>query len=86
MQIENLNQMAVTALLADADRALALTELEDVRGSAAIVRETIAHARANYIDLMRRSRPLVLSGTQQAQLQQKLDRLRACLRFFGEVV
>ena len=37
VQIENLNQMAVTALLADADRALALTELEDVRGSAAIV-------------------------------------------------
>lgn len=86
MQTNELNQMAVQALLADADHALALTELEDVRGNATIVKETIARARSNYIDLVRRSRPLQFTPAEQALFQQKLDRLRACLRFFGERV
>ncbi|MGB9032323.1 MAG: hypothetical protein WCC27_19515 [Acidobacteriaceae bacterium] len=75
--------MAVQHLLADADRALALTEFEDVRGSREIVGETIASARQSYIDLVRRHRTLSLTVDEQTAFQQILDRLRARLRFFG---
>jgi hypothetical protein len=80
------NRTAVEGLLADADRALALTEFEDVRGSREIVRETIANARQSYIDLVRRRRTLSLTLGEQTALQQTLDVLRARLRFFDASV
>jgi hypothetical protein len=80
------NPTAVEGLLADADRALALTEFEDVRGSREIVRETIANARQSYIDLVRRRRTLSLTLGEQIALQQTLDVLRARLRFFDASV
>jgi hypothetical protein len=80
------NRSAVQGLLADADRALALTELDDVRGSREIVGDTVANARQNYIDLVRRHRRLSLTDGEQTALQQTFDRLRARLRFFGASV
>ena len=78
------NRTAVQGLLAD--RTLALTELDDVRGSREIVGDTIANARQNYIDLVRRHRRLSLSDGEQTAIQQTLDCLRARLRFFGASV
>jgi hypothetical protein len=83
MQIDDWNRKATQALLADADRALALTEVENTGRGPNIERETIANAQRNYIDLVRRGRPLIMSDGDQISLQRKLDRLRACLRFFG---
>jgi len=80
------NRTAVQGLLADADRALALTELDDVRGNREIVGDAIANARQNYIDLVRRHRRLSLSDGEQTAIQQTLDCLRARLRFFGASV
>jgi hypothetical protein len=83
MRGDDWNRTAVHALLADTDRALALTELEDVRGNRGIVEDTVANAHSNYIDLLRRSRPLIMTDGDQVAFQKKLDRLRACLRTFG---
>ncbi len=83
VQDEDRNRRAVQGLLADADRALALTDLEDVRGSREIVGDSIANARQSYIDLVRRRRRLSLTDGEQTAIQQILDRLRARLRFFG---
>ncbi|MGD0369826.1 MAG: hypothetical protein ABSA94_20425 [Acidobacteriaceae bacterium] len=80
------NRIAVQGLLADADRALALTDLQDVRGNREIFGDAIASARQNYIDLVRRHRRLTLSDGEQTALQQALHRLRARLRFFGASV
>lgn len=74
--------MATKALLADAERAVALTQVEASEGDTAL--EMIASARKNYIDLQRRSRPLIMSDGDLIAFQHQLDRLRACLRFFGE--
>jgi hypothetical protein len=62
MPIDDWNRMAVQGLLADADRILALTDLEAVRGDREIVDDAIANAQKNYIDLVRRRRPLMLAG------------------------
>ncbi len=67
----------------DADRVLALTELDDVPGNKEVVEDMIASAHKNYIDLVRRSRPLIMSDGDLITFQRKMDRLRACLRFFG---
>jgi hypothetical protein len=80
------NRMAVQGLLADGDRALALTELDDVRGNREIVEDAIANARQNYIDLVRRHRRLSFSDGEQTAIQQTLDCLRARLHFFGAPV
>jgi hypothetical protein len=80
---ENRNRAAVQGLLADADRTLALTDLEDVRGNQEIVVDTIAQARQNYIDLVRRHRRLNLTDGEQTMIQRTFDILRARLRFFG---
>jgi hypothetical protein len=83
MQGDDWNRTAVQALLADTDRALALAEAEGVRGSRRIVEDATANAHSNYIDLLRRSRPLIMTDGDQVAFQKKLDRLRACLRTFG---
>ncbi|HUN83048.1 MAG TPA: hypothetical protein VMU48_01650 [Terracidiphilus sp.] len=84
MQIDDWNQMATKALLADAERAVALTQANTHESDAAP--EMVANARKNYIDLQRRSRPLIMSDGDLIAFQHLLDRLRACLRFFGESV
>ncbi|HEX4038063.1 MAG TPA: hypothetical protein VHX37_08395 [Acidobacteriaceae bacterium] len=83
---DNEQSMAVTALMADAERTLALTHFEDVRGNREIVRQTVAHARRNYDDLLRRGGRMAMSGEEREAFQSVVDRLRASLRFFGEMV
>lgn len=46
----------------------------------------VAAARANYIDLVRRSNVLIMTNGDLIAFQRMLDHLRACLRFFGESV
>jgi hypothetical protein len=86
MPIEDWNRMAVQGLLADADRVLALTDVEDVLEHREIVDYAIANAHKNYIDLMRRRRPLMLAEKDEARFQNLMDRILARLRFFGESV
>jgi hypothetical protein len=86
VQDHDRNRIAVQGLLADADRALALTDLQDVRGNREIVADAIACARQNYIDLVRRHRRLSFTNGEQTAIQQTLDHLRARLRFFGASV
>jgi hypothetical protein len=83
MQIDDWNRKATQALLADADRTLAISEAANTGRGREIERETIAGVQKNYIDLVRRGRPLIMSDGDQISLQRKLDRLRARLRFFG---
>jgi len=84
MNIDHWNQIATGTLLADAERAVALTRTGITEGN--LAREMVADARRNFIDLQRRSRPLIMSDEDLAAFQRLLDHLRACLRFFGEPV
>lgn len=83
MKIDDWNQMAIQGLLADAERALALTDVDEARGNRQIVRDTMTSAHEIYIDLVRRSRWLILGDGEQVTLQDRLDCLRAKLHFFG---
>jgi hypothetical protein len=84
--IDDLNRMAVQGLLADADRVFALTDLEDVRGDREIVDDAIANAQKNYIDLVRRRRPLMLADADEAKFKSAMDHILARIRFFGKAV
>lgn len=86
MQIDDWNQMAVRTLLADAARSTAPTEFEGVRANRETVPDAISNARKNYIDFVRRGRPLIMSDADQTAFQKQLDRLRERLRFFDEAV
>ena len=81
--MDDCNQTAIHGLFADAERALALTDVEDARGNRQIVRDTMTSAHQMYIDLVRRSRRLILGVGEQVTLQDMLDSLRARLHFFG---
>ena len=84
MLINDQNKAAVTALLMDADRAVALTEVEDGGDVRDVAQQMVANAYKNYIALVRRSAPLVMTDGDLIVFHRKLDRLRACLQFFGE--
>lgn len=84
--IDEWKRAAVQGLLADADRVLALAELDSVRENREIVEHAIANARKNYIDLMRRSRPLIMTDGEKTRFQNIMDRLKARLRLFGDAV
>jgi len=88
VKIDDQNRIAVQSLLFDADRAVALTEVEDAGGgrSQDVAPQMVATAYKNYIDPVRRSRPLVMTDAELMVFHRKLDRLRACLRFFGEAL
>jgi len=75
VQIDNWNQRAVRTLLADAGRPLALSEIENIRGNRENVMDTIANARKTYLDLLRRSGPLIMSDDDQFAFREALDRL-----------
>lgn len=83
MDIKELNRAAVNSLLADAEFALALTDCEDVRGNKEIVEDVIADAQRNYIDLMRRRRPLILTDQEESAFLTKMEQLKARLEFYG---
>jgi hypothetical protein len=82
--IHELNRMAVHGLLADAERVLALTDLEDVKRDREIVDDAIANAQQNYIDLARRRRRLMLADADDARFQSAMDHILARIRFFGK--
>ncbi len=86
MPIEDLNRLAVQGLLADAERVLALTDFENVRGTGEIVNEAVAKAHQSYIDLMRRRRPLILRDAEETQFLRAMDCILARIRFFGKAV
>lgn len=86
MPLNDPNRSAVAALLADAEHALALTHLEDVRGNRDIVEQTVTRARRSYDDLLRRSRSMTMTDEERTTFQGLIDRLRAALRFFGKAV
>jgi hypothetical protein len=50
------------------------------------VDDAIANAEKNYIDLMRRRRPLMLGDADEARFQSAMDRIRARIRFFGKAL
>jgi hypothetical protein len=77
---------AVSMLIADARRTLALTEFEDTRGNRDHVRQTIAEVHGIYDGLLRRAVSTAMSSEERAAFQSVMDRLRASLRFFGEAV
>ena len=81
MDIANWNRRAVQKLLADTDRVLALTDLDDVRGGREIVDHTIANAQQNFIDLARRRRPL--EDADEATFRGAMDHIQARIRYFG---
>jgi hypothetical protein len=82
--IEDLNRLAVQGLLADADRVLALTDLKDVREDLEIVDDAISNTQQNYINLVRRRRPLMLTFADEATFQSAMDHILARIRFFGK--
>lgn len=84
MRIDDWNKKETQALLADADHAVALTRVPDLREAQRL--EMIANAHKNYIDLQKRSHPLIMSDGDLISFQRTLDRLRACLRFFNVTV
>ena len=84
--INELNRMAVQGLLADADRVLAVTDLEAVRGDHEIVDDAIANAQRDYIDMARRRRRLMLADADDARFQSAMDHILADIHFFGKAV
>jgi hypothetical protein len=86
MLMDDWNRSAVHGLLADAERVLALVNIDDIRGNRELVRDTITIARRNYVDLVRRGRPLMMTENEHTTFQAALDQLKAVLRFFGESV
>ena len=82
--MDDRNRNAVEGLLADAERTVALVNIDDLRGNREIVPNVIAHAQRDYVDLVRRSQSLIMTDNQRATFSDLLDRLREALRFFGE--
>ncbi len=78
------NEVAVHSLLADADLILKFFNTETSTDSAEATLLTVRQAREAYHDFQKRRDSLQLSPRDRAELEVKLDRLRALLRFFGE--
>jgi hypothetical protein len=86
MHFDNGDRVAVEILMADADRTLALTNFDDSTGDRGAAQKTIASVHKSYIELRRRSGPLTMSESDQIAFLTKMDQLRACLKFFGQIV
>ena len=80
------NEVAVQSLLADADLILKFFHLKTARDDAEATWLTAQQAREAYRDFQRRRENLQVSPFYFAELQNRLDRLRALLYFFGEAV
>jgi hypothetical protein len=83
MHVDDWNHTSVLALMADADRALALIVFDDTSSDRTAAQSTIDNLRKSYVDLIRRRGPLIMSEGELIAFQTKMDRMRACLRFFG---
>jgi hypothetical protein len=83
---QQLNRVAVHALLADAERVLVLVEVSDVGENKEIFEGTIANASHNYQDLARRRTQLTLTESEERQFHSIMARIQARIRFFGASV
>lgn len=72
--------------MADADNTLALTEYDDSHEDRGMAQARLACIQRSYLDLRRRSGPLIMSDCDQISFQHKMDRVRARLKFFGLTV
>ena len=82
--LPHLNRMAVQALLADAERVPALSDVGDVGGNREILTMTVENARHNYEDMMRRRKPLKLTETEEMQFQDIMAGLQSRIRLYEQ--
>lgn len=82
--LPHLNRMAVQALLADAERVLALADVGDVGGNHEVRTMTVENARHNYRDMMRRRKPLMLTESEESRFQNIMARLQARIRLYEQ--
>jgi hypothetical protein len=80
---DELNRLAVRAILTDATYAVGLTKLDDGRENRDVALETIARSQQNYVDLKRRRNRLKMTDEEDSLFETQMDYLRASLRFFG---
>jgi hypothetical protein len=78
------NEVAVHSLLADADLILKFFHTETARDDAEATWLTVRQASEAFQDFHKRRERLEISPSDYAELQGKLDRLRALLHFFGD--
>ena len=78
------NHLAVKSLMDDAECALELIRLEDVRRDGAEGFTAIQEARLHHVNLGKRRPRLVLTEDEDHLFQDRMDHLQAALRFYGE--
>ena len=78
------NEVAVHSLLADADLILKFFVAETCGDDPEEIWLSVRQVRAAYSDFHKRRANLKISPSDEAELQTKMDELRARLRFFGE--
>ncbi|MGB7135025.1 MAG: hypothetical protein WBD46_07040 [Acidobacteriaceae bacterium] len=84
--IRDWHQLAVELLLTDTDLALASVAYLFVTDDREAVAHLVRDARQAYDSASERRKTLKLSVSDAAQLDDKMDRLRARLKFLGETV
>lgn len=84
--LPNWHQIAVELLITDADLALQAVALLFPADDKAAVDVAVRNAREVYESILARRRQIALSDREANLLDDKMDRLRARLRFFGESV
>jgi hypothetical protein len=84
--IRNWHQIAVGLLMTDVDLALLAFAALVGRDDRETVARRVREARESYDAIRLRRKTIKLSGRESASLDDKMDRLRAGLRFFGEAV
>jgi hypothetical protein len=84
MPLTDWNEVAVHSLLADADLILKFFATETSGGDPEEIWLSVRQAREAYGDFQKRRANLKISPPDEAELQTKLDEMRARLRFFGE--
>ena len=84
MSLTDWNEVAVHSLLADADLILKFFTAETSGDNSEEIWLSVGQVRAAYSDLQQRRANLKISPLDEAELQSKLDQMRARLRFFGE--
>ena len=84
--IEDRNRIAAELLLTDADLAVNFIAIADTSLDPDTTKRNIANARKAYDDICGRRGSVDMSPQNAKTLQQKLDKVREGLRFFGQSV
>lgn len=85
-RIRDWHQIAVEMLMTDTDIALASVAYFFATDDQDAVARVVHGARETYESAQERRKTLQLSPSEAAELDDKMDRLRARLRLLGEVV